>query len=156
MFLIFAIIIAVSGAAFFFRAGEDDPLAASGSSGLIVGENTIYVAEQPPGPSVSASLVRLRKRGFVVIHDDAAGRPGRILGASGLLAAGETKNLPPVTLSRATRDGETIYAMLHFDNGNGKFDVADDKAVLDPESGAPMMMIVSVSKHATEPGIINP
>jgi hypothetical protein len=129
---------------------------AGDSSGLIIGENAIYVAAQPPGHSVSVSMVRLKRPGFVVIHEDRAGAPGKILGVSSLLPAGDTENLQPITLSRVTRDGETIYAMLHFDDGDGKFDVANDKAVLDSVGGEPMLMVVTVSNEAAEPGITNP
>ena len=153
---IFAIIIAFVGAALFFRSSKDEADSASDSSGLVMSESAIYVAEQAPGRSVSLSLVRLEKPGFVVIHDGSAGAPGKILGVSSWLPAGEMKHLLPITLSRATRDGETIYAMLHFDNGDGKFDATNDKAVRDSVGGVSMMMIVSVSKDAAEPGIVRP
>lgn len=154
--LVLGVIILVSGFALFFRGGSKEPDSTGDSSGLIISSNAIYVAEQAPGRSVSVSVVRFEKSGFVVIHEDAAGAPGKILGASSLLPAGEMENLPPIMLSRAMMDGETIYAMLHFDNGDGKFDAADDKPVLDSVGGAPMMMVVTVSKDATEPGIVNP
>jgi len=156
-FLILGVIIVfITGAVFFFRGNREEPDSVSNSSGLIISNSAIYVAEQTPGTSMLVSIVRLEKPGFVVIHEDAAGAPGKILGVSSLLPAGETENLPPITLSRATTDEETIYAMLHFDNGNGQFDAVDDKPVLDSVDNAPMMIIITVSKDAAEPGIVNP
>lgn len=151
------IIVAIAGITFFFRGGGNEPGPAAGdSSGLIVSNNAIYVAEQVPGRSVSVSVARLEKPGFVAIHEDVAGAPGKILGISSLLPAGETENLPPITLSRPTTDGETIYAMLHFDNGDDGFDTTKDKPALDSVSGAPVMMVIAISKDATEPGAVNP
>lgn len=150
-FLVFGvigvIIVLIIRVAFFFR---------SDSSGLIISNSAIYVAEQTPGPSVSVSIARLEEPGFVVIHEDTAGAAGKILGASSLLPAGETKNLPPIMLFRATTDGETVYAMLHLDNGDNWFDAAKDKPALDSVSGTPVMMAVTISKDAAEPGAVNP
>ena len=159
IFFILLIIIAFAagGAALFFRAdNKEDSDVSGGSANLIISDNAIYVAEQTPGQSVLVALARLEKSGFVAIHEDNAGLPGKILGASSLLLGGEAKNLPPIALSRETTDGEVIYAMLHFDNGDGKFDAANDKPVLDKASSEPMMMIAIVSEDAAEPGIVNP
>lgn len=154
--VILAIIIAVSGAVLLFRDSGEKPGSAGDSSGLVVSNSAIYVAEQMPGQSVSVSIARLEKPGFVVIHEDAAGATGQILGVSRWLPVGETKIPLPIRLSRATTDGETIYAMLHFDNGDGQFDATDDEPVLDSVDGDPMMMVVTVSQDATEPGVVNP
>jgi len=125
-------------------------------TGLIVGKNAIYIAEQLPSQVVSVSLVILANPGFVVIHEDTAGAPGQILGQSSMLGAGETKNLAPIAISRSTKNGETLFVTLHFDDGDGAFDATKDKSALDSVSGEPVMMITVVSKDASEPGIINP
>lgn len=156
LFIFAIVIVVITGAALFFWSEGKKHGFANDSSGLIISDSAIYVAGQTPGRSVTVSVVRLEKSGFVVIHEDIVGIPDKILGVSGLLPAGETKNLQPITLSRATRDGEIIYAMLHVDDGDGKFDAADDKPALDSVDGAPMMMVVMVSKDAVEPGIVNP
>lgn len=152
-------IVVVTGVVILLRGSREQPDYVDyvdDSSGLIIRNSAIYVAEQKPGDRVLVSLVRLEKPGFVVIHEDAAGNPGKILGVSSLLPKGETKNLLAVTLYRATKDGETIYAMLYFDNGDGAFDDINDKPVLDSVGGVPMLMVVIVSKDAAEPGIVNP
>ena len=121
-----------------------------------MGKNAIYVAEQLPLKTVSVALVHLASPGFVVIHEDNAGAPGKILGQSDALGAGEIKNLPPIALSRSTKDGETLYVMLHFDDGDRVFDAVKDKPALDAVADEPVMMITVVSKDALEPGAINP
>lgn len=154
-FILAISIVVIAGIAFLSQGQVSYRRSVDDSSGLIIGTSAIYVAEQAVGRSVLVSVVRLEKPGFVVIHEDAADAPGKILGASSLLSAGETENLPPITLSRTMRDGETVYAMLHVDNGDGAFDAASDKPVPDLASGEPIMMIVTVSKNGVEPGVIN-
>ncbi len=163
------VIVAIAiGATFFFRGSSTKPAPTGDSAGLIVGRNAIYVAEQSPSKTVSVAVARLEKTGFVAIYEDNAGplrrsfseaseasKPGKILGASGILQAGDTKNLTPITLSRATADGETLYAMLHLDDGDGVFDPAKDKPALDSLGGEPVMMIFTVSMDANEPGAVN-
>ena len=158
MFFISAILASATlSVVFFFNTGTDtgDKNSSEDSSGLFVRNNAIYVSEQKPGETVSVSLVRLDMPGFVVVHEDNAGNPGKILGSSAVIPAGESKNPPSIQLSRELKNGETIYAMLHFDNGDGKFNSSDDKPILDKAAGEPMMMVVDVSKDAPEPGIIN-
>ncbi len=155
-FIIFVgIVIIALVAVFFFRGDSTKPVPTDDSTGFIVGRNAIYVAEQSPSRNVSVAVARLEKTGFVAIHEDNAGKPGKILGTSGILQAGETKNLTPITLSRVTADGETLYAMLHLDDGDGVFDPVKDKPALDSLGGEPVMMIFTVSMDASEPGAVN-
>ena len=154
------------GAVLFFRGDRKEPTPTGDTSGLIVGRNAIYVAEQAPSRTVLVAVARLEKPGFVVIHEDNAGplrrsfneasKPGKILGTSGVLPAGETKNLTPIALSRMTKDGETLYAMLHFDDGDGVFDPSKDKPAIDSISKEPVMMIFTVSTDASAPAAVNP
>lgn len=126
------------------------------SSGLIVGNNAVYVSDQKPGNSIKASVVRLEKPGFLVIHEDKGGNPGDIIGSSQLLPIGQTQNLLPITLSIVILDGQTIYAMLHIDNGDSIFKEGEDKPAIDPVSSQPVMMAVAISSEAVEPGAVNP
>ena len=140
----------------FVRADNEGSDTPQDSAGLVIGANVIYVAEQAPLRTLSVALVRLEKPGFVVVHEDVAGAVGGILGTSGVLPAGETNNLESIPLSRLTRDGETLYVMLHLDDGDGIFNAVKDKPVLDAISALPMMMIVTVSVDAIEPSAVNP
>ncbi len=154
--VILVVIVAIAlGAVFFFRGGSTRPAPTGDSAGYFIGKTAIYVAEQSPSRTVSVAVARLEKTGFVAIHEDNAGEPGKILGASGVLPAGETKNLTPITLSRVTADSETLYAMIHSDDGDGVFDPAKDKQALDSLIGEPVMMIFSVSMDAIEHGALN-
>jgi hypothetical protein len=155
--LTLGIIVAVGiGVMFIFFGNDDESKSVENSSGFFVRENAIYVAEQSPSNTVSVSIVRLEKPGFAVVHEDINEMPGGILGISNLIASGETADSLLITLFRPTLDGEMIYVMLHFDNGDGIFDVAKDKPVIDPITNEPVMMIVVISQDATEPDTVSP
>lgn len=144
------IAVVIVGLTLYFRSGDSELDSTNNSSGLIVGKNAIYAAEQLPGNSVIISVARLEKPGFVVIHEDNAGTPGNILGVSNLLQEGETRDLPAIQLSRTTEDGEDIYAMLHLDDGDGIFDAVKDLPALDSTTNSPVMTTVTISKEAVE------
>jgi len=112
---------------------------------LLVGKNAIYVPDQKPGSSVSIHTFVLETKGFAVIHEDASGKPGPIIGTSNLLKA-ETGTVV-VTLARASRNGEFLYAMLHKDDGDGKYDTAKDLPIMD-DAGNPIMMRFKIDINA--------
>ena len=126
----------------------------SPASGLRVGSNAIYVPDQAPASTVTLGFVLFARPGFVVIHGDAGEKPGAILGASALMKAGETGSAGLITLSRETKDGEELYAMLHQDDGDGMFDAAKDLPVRD-QSGNSIMMQFGIERDAAAPGGIS-
>lgn len=123
------------------------------TSGLRVGKNAIYVAEQPPGTTLNVSLVAMEKAGFVVVHEaDASGAVGAAIGVSGYLQAGEREDVK-ISLSRPAKVGEQLIAMIHEDNGNKAYDdEAADAAII--ENGAPVWMVFSVEAGAEGGGEI--
>ncbi len=122
-------------------------------SGLIIGRNAIYVADQAPSGQIAIGFVVLEKPGFVVIHEEKGGKPGAILGVSNLIGSGETNNFPPILLSRTARDGETLFAMLHRDDGDSAFNPAKDAPVRDA-GGEPLMMQFLIDREAALPDAI--
>ncbi|MDO8552836.1 MAG: hypothetical protein Q7S01_04945 [bacterium] len=95
------------------------------TSGMRVEDNAIVVTDQRPGGSITVSSVFLAKPGFVAIYEDNDGTPGVIIGTSALLPVGESDSVN-ITLSRASKDGEILRAMLHSDSdGDGSFTNAD-------------------------------
>ena len=94
----------------------------------------------------------------MVIHEAKDARVGGVIGESDLLAAGEAKKLPPILLSRKTLDGETLFAMLHRDNGDKTFNPQDDVPITDTdsESNPFIMMQFMIDKEAVdEPGAVS-
>lgn len=116
------------------------------SSGMLAEENAVMVSDQRPGTTVSGMVV-LAAPGYLVIHADNSGKPGAVLGSSALLRAGENANVK-VALSRASRDGEVLYAMLHTDDGDGAFSASSD-ALVQSRLGGPIQGMFETSSSAS-------
>ena len=98
------------------------------SDGIGIPSTALYAvtaSSQLAGDDVVIENARLTDAGYIVIHDDSAGTPGAIIGVSDAIV-GEYENLV-VSLNRASIEGETLYAMVHIDNGDGEFSAADDE-----------------------------
>jgi hypothetical protein len=119
----------------------------SNTSMMRVEENMVVVMEQKPGTTVIGTVV-LKEPGYLVIHADQNGTPGAILGSSALLQAGENTNVK-VTLTRASKDGEKLHAMLHNEkNGNATFNASEDTAV-QSSLGGPISGWFDISENAS-------
>lgn len=101
---------------------------------LKVPETTMETMEtREPSLSVSSQILEgdqilvdslfLDKPGYVVIHKDADGKPGAVIGNSELLS-GEVNNLR-VTID-TTQAGTRVFAMLHYDDGDGVYGFPDE------------------------------
>jgi len=86
---------------------------------------TVTVAEvASPGP------------GWVVVHEDDDGAPGKVIGKI-LVGSGHSEGVA-VPLERDIESGEVLFAMLHYDRGSiGEFDDADIPVV--DAQGDPVM-----------------
>lgn len=81
--------------------------------------DVIYVAE-----------VDFAEDGFAVIHEDDDGEPGAVIGTSEILEGDDTPYTNvEVGLDRPVDVEETLWAMLHVDDGSGEFDAATDPPV---------------------------
>lgn len=134
------------------EGGEAGGTVPATSELLRAGEHAIFVAEQKPGESITVHTLYLGGDGYVVIHEDSNGTPGPILGASPLLHEGVGNNLA-ITLSRATQDGEALYAMLHKDNGDGQFNPQQDDPFVDSQGNIVMMRFEIDSNAPDNPEI---
>ena len=120
---------------------------------LLGGKNAIYVPDVMPATNVNVGFANFGDGGYVVIHEDNDGKPRAIVGNSTLLSQGENKNCE-VMLSRESVDGETLYAMLHSDNGDGVFNPADDPPTTD-DQGNIVLMKFQIRVDAEEPGEVS-
>ena len=73
------------------------------------------------GDFVTISVVTLLKPGFVMIHESDRGNTSRIVMTGDYLIKGVHENIV-VHTGITTKPGEKYFAMLHFDNGNAKYD----------------------------------
>ena len=115
----------------------------------VAGMDSIFVANQRPGRFVNVGRATLSKKGYVAIHQEEAGAPGAIIGFSSLLNAVESKNFS-VTLNRKSVVGESLYAMIHWDNGSGSFNPSEDTAATDKDGNLVMVKFM-ISESASEP-----
>ncbi len=90
--------------------------------------NRIIMSDQYPGNVVYVSSVQVARDSWIVIHKDAGGNPGAIIGEvfvkTGISPA-------KITLSESMIDGGFYYAILHSDDGDMKFDPNLDKPLVD-------------------------
>lgn len=114
------------------------PSPISNQSLLPGAKNAVAVSDYTVGKTVSVAIVLLQNPGYVMIHEDDKGNPGKIIGTSKLLPAGESTNVV-VNLTRASEEGEELYAMLHLDDGDGKFNATGDTPLTDSEGNVVMM-----------------
>lgn len=160
-FIVLIVGIIIVGGAYYLwqRGGNNDGMAGmsaedmanmqtpgTGSSSMLAEENAVMVSDQRPGTTVTGTVV-LASPGYLVIHEDNAGQPGAALGASALLQAGQNSGLK-VTLSRAMKEGETLHAMLHTDDGDRVFSAALDTLV-QSRLGGPIHGTFEVSANAS-------
>ena len=101
-------------------------------------KNLVLVTDYQAGKTATVARVVLEKPGYVMIHEDASGKTGAIIGTSALLPAGESTDVV-VNLKRASKDGEVLYAMLHLDDGDGKFLATADNPITDSQGNTVMM-----------------
>jgi hypothetical protein len=106
----------------------DTKIEVGASDVTLSGENAILVRDQKPGIIVNVELVALENAGWVVIHEDNNGILGNALGAQLFLAG---VNSGTVELLRGMEAGNTYYAVVRQDDGDGAFDLARDLLLSD-------------------------
>lgn len=116
------------------------------TSDMRVAGSAVLATDQRPGNSVTIAQVYLEAPGYVVIHE----ADGTILGSSALLQAGQSDKVV-VTLSRASKENETLTAELHSEiNGDTTFQEATDKPVQGQLVSGPIMGTFTISSSAAE------
>ena len=102
---------------------------------LSLSRNAVIVTQSSAGKIVDVTKVKLEASGYVAVYE---GKTAALLGYSKLLPEGEYMDVV-VGLSREVSDGDSLYAKLYLDNGDGKFNVKSDTAAKD-NLGNPVMM----------------
>ncbi|MEK7646543.1 MAG: hypothetical protein AAB381_02510 [Patescibacteria group bacterium] len=111
------------------------------------GVNRVVMSDQYPGNLVYLSSVQFEKGGWVVIHADNAGQPGAIIGQTYF-----DKGINPgrVTLTTATVEGGTYYAMLHSDDGDKVFSATKDVPLKDANGNIIMKIFRALASVGNE------
>lgn len=158
-YILLAIILIVVVAIYIFSTSQHKLTPISGTTGpvqgtgMMVEDNSIAVSAQGETNTLTASMVVLTNPGYVVVHEDKSGQPGKVIGVSKLVGAGMAHDVT-VQLSRKAVQGEKLYAMLHNDNGDGVYTNSDQPVV--SKSGEPLMMIITVEGgNISAPGAVS-
>lgn len=112
------------------------------SNPTIPTSDTIAVSTQVSGDSITVDNAFLEKAGYISIHEvDSKGKPTTVIGSSGLLGVGAKQDLE---IKAMVKSGSKYIAMLRVDNGDKKFNVAQDPAVT--KDGIAVMTLFDVSQ----------
>jgi hypothetical protein len=90
--------------------------------------SVLSVSDQAAGSVVVIDSLTLKAPGWVAIHDDVNGMPGKILGAR-LFDKGTTKG--EIELLRKTVPGTSYIVMVHGSDGDTTFSSKTDKPLTD-------------------------
>ncbi len=107
----------------FKKVSPENAVAERSENGEAAFVHAVFVQEQIAGNIVVIEKVILEETGWVAIHEDEGGKPGKVLGAQ-LFDAGAWGG--EVILLRATVPGKIYYAIVHRDNGDRTFDLKLD------------------------------
>lgn len=92
---------------------------------VYTGRGHIDAIDQKIAGKVVILSAALKENGYMVIHKEEKGKPGKIIGVSKLLAPGLYSNVS-INISEAIASGDGVVAMLHQDDGDGVFSVEKD------------------------------
>ena len=121
----------------------------AGFAGMVLaGGNAVTVDDQPPGATAAIRMVTLARDGWVAVHEDDGGKPGRIPGATRYNAG--THENGTVELLWPSEEGRVYYAMLHADDGDRKFDRTKDLPITDALGNPIMMRFVTAANPAPQ------
>ena len=89
----------------------------------------ISVSRQIPGNVVLVKSLSMPINGWIAVHDDLNGNPGKVLGAYYLPVGSYSHQLVP--LLRGLEEGRSYFAVIHGDNGDKSFDFTVDQPLKD-------------------------
>ncbi|MES2436978.1 MAG: hypothetical protein V4519_03110 [Patescibacteria group bacterium] len=123
---------------------EQSNTTASTTALVMQGDNGVAVSNQAAGKTVKIDNVVLKNPGWVAIHDNNNGVPGRILGAQ-VFDFGKSSGT--VELLRATVASTSYIAVLHNDDGNYKnFNLRTDLPLKDNAGAMVMTTFTTLSQ----------
>ncbi len=84
----------------------------------------------------------LSSKGYIVVHEAKDGKPGPVIGNSELVE-GSVEGVS-IMLKRALEEGETVFVMLHKDDGDGEYEFPGDDAPVKTADGKVVVKKVMV------------
>lgn len=120
---------------------------------MLQAKDAVEVTDQPvTNTSITVATVSATKDGWIVVHLDEGGSPGKVLGQTAV-KAGDNKNVV-VTLSEAVPVGRKLWPMLHIDAGTiGTYEFPGADAPVSV-NGMVIMKQISVTAATSTPGTL--
>ena len=113
------------------------------------GTNQLYVDDQFPGSVVFLSSVTLPKGGFVVIHTNDNGKPGKIIGSKYFEAGTNTGD---INLTELSQEGKYYWIALYEDDGDKIFNPTKDLPIKDASGNQIIKKIQATEKFVEQKG----
>lgn len=110
------------------------------------GVNRLVATDQFPGNIVYLSTVQLGQSGFVTVHTDNNGQPGKIIGVKYFDKGSQPGS---IDLTENTVEGGIYYAVLHMDDGDQLFDETKD-TILNDAVGSPVVIKFNATVNLPE------
>jgi len=152
--IIWIIIIAalIAGGVFFFGNTDDTTTEVEGNAMQeeVITENEIEAQDQKPSEAVIIEEAHLLQDAYVVIHRaDEEGKPGAVIGVSGLLKPGDNEGAT-VALTEEVAIGDEVFAMLHIDNGDEVYEFPGEDVPMKDDAGSVLMVKITFIEAMTE------
>lgn len=108
--------------------------------------NSVNVTNQSATGSATITSASFDQGGFIVIHASTQdGAPGEVIGYSEYLAPGSYDEVE-ITLTKPAKAGDTLFAMLHGDDGDATYGFPDEDLPLKDETGNVILQKYTVTK----------
>ena len=117
-------------------SAEDSMMIMNSADAPLISGDDLMISPQSEGVVVTVESVSLNSPGFVVIATSQTMNQDTIIGTSHLLFAGLNEQIE-IPLTAKMVSGQTLFATLYYDNGDGVFDSNSDTLVYDPSGIAP-------------------
>ena len=110
---------------------------------------SLVVPKQAGGMNIFIENVILGNDGYVVIHRDEDGKPGVIIGVSELLSKGTVSNFL-IDIDEEIVEGDSLFAVVHKDDGDKVFSPDMDVPALDDEGNIVLVRFDIVGEGALD------
>ncbi len=109
----------------------------------------IVVPKQAGGKNIFIESAVLKDGGYVVVHRNKDGQPGDVIGVSELLLPGTTDNFL-MNIDEEVKEGDSLIATIHKDNGDNVFDITLDSLVVDANGDPVLTKFLIVGEGALD------
>ncbi len=115
--------------------------------------NRVILGELEGGNVITVAEATLTKKGYVVLYRVNSNGDSALVGKSDLLNAGTHRSIA-IQLVAPAIESQAIVAVLHQDNGNGKFEQGSDQYLLNGQLLANDIDVVGVERSDRESRIL--